>query len=73
MSAVIIHFVGRDSRADPDLAGGCLQDVQFPDASLYENSYVASIPSRHTRFMQCLAQNSKSYQNLNVLESALQM
>lgn len=41
MSAVIMYFGGRDSLAGPDLAGGCLQDVQFPDASLYENSCVA--------------------------------
>lgn len=57
----------------PRPSRGCLQDVQFPDASLSENSDVASIASRHTSFVQCLAQNSKSSQNLNVLESALHM
>ena len=35
MSAVIIYSVGRDSLAGPDLAEACMQDVQFPDASLY--------------------------------------
>lgn len=44
MSGVIM-FCG-DSLAGPGLAEGCLQDVQFPDASLDENS-------RHTRFVQC--------------------
>lgn len=55
-----------DCLAGPGLAEGCLQDVRFPDKSLYENS-------RHTRFVQCLALNSKPYQNLNVLASMLQM
>lgn len=44
MSGVIM-FCG-DSLTGPGLAEECLQDVQFPDASLYENS-------RHTRFVQC--------------------
>lgn len=55
-----------DSLSGPGLAEGCLQDGQFPDASLYEYS-------RHTRFVQCLAQNSQPHQNLNVLVSTLQM
>lgn len=29
----------RDGLAGPGLAEGCQQDVHFPDASLYENSF----------------------------------
>lgn len=66
---MVIHFVGRDRLAGPNLPGGCLQDVLFPDASLYGNKlYCFHIQQAH----QCLARNNKSYQNLNVLESVLQ-
>lgn len=40
MLAVIIHLVGKDNLANPDIAR-CLRDVMFLDSSLYENSYVA--------------------------------
>lgn len=68
MWAVVIHFVGRDSLAGPDLAEGCLQYVEFPGAWLCENSYVASIPSRHTRFVQCLVKITSPTRTLRCWE-----